>query len=62
LFTASWHSVPGAAAEPALPSSLSAPSKPASMPAFDLPTVDGKTLRSQSLKGQVLVIRFWAAW
>jgi hypothetical protein len=32
------------------------------MPAFELPTADGKALRSQALNGQVLVIRFWASW
>jgi hypothetical protein len=32
------------------------------MPAFDLPTVAGSPLRSESLKGQVLVVRFWASW
>jgi hypothetical protein len=62
VLTASWHAAPAAAAEPALPSGLSAPAKPAQMPAFELPTADGKVLRSQSLNGQTLVIRFWASW
>jgi cytochrome oxidase Cu insertion factor (SCO1/SenC/PrrC family) len=50
------------AAEPALPAGLSAPAKPTLMPAFNLPTTAGKRLDSASLKGQVLVIRFWASW
>lgn len=62
LLAAAWHAVPVAAAETAPPSGLSAPAKPARMPAFELPTADGKTLRSQTLDGQVLVIRFWASW
>ncbi len=47
---------------PALPEGLTAPAKPTAMPAFELPTTAGATLRSASLKGQVLVIRFWASW
>jgi hypothetical protein len=45
-----------------MPPGLSAPAKPMVMPAFDLPTVAGSPLRSESLKGQVLVVRFWASW
>jgi hypothetical protein len=44
------------------PRGLSAPPKPIAMPAFDLPTTAGGDLRSESLRGQVLVIRFWASW
>lgn len=50
------------AAAPGMPPGLSAPAKPMVMPAFDLPTVAGSPLRSESLKGQVLVVRFWASW
>lgn len=50
------------AAEPAMPTGLSAPAQPTAMPAFELPTTAGKALDSASLKGQVLVIRFWASW
>lgn len=50
------------AAAPRMPAGLSAPAKPTAMPAFELPTVAGQTLRSASLKGQALVIRFWASW
>jgi hypothetical protein len=45
-----------------MPAGLSVPVKPAAMPAFELPTLTGKPLRSETLKGQVLVIRFWASW
>jgi len=50
----------GMAASP--PTGLSAPPKPTAMPAFDLPTTDGNTLRSESLRGQVVVVRYWASW
>ena len=45
-----------------LPSGLSAPPKATLMPAFELPTTDGNTLRSESLRGQVVVVRYWASW
>ncbi|MPZ44263.1 MAG: hypothetical protein GEV05_12820 [Betaproteobacteria bacterium] len=50
------------AGEPALPPELKLPAKPTAMPAFALPTTAGSKLDSQSLQGQVLVIRFWASW
>jgi hypothetical protein len=50
------------AGEPALPAGLAPPSQPTAMPAFELPTVGGPTLRAEQLKGQTLVIRFWASW
>jgi cytochrome oxidase Cu insertion factor (SCO1/SenC/PrrC family) len=62
LLATAWCAGTAAAAEPAFPSGLAAPAKPAQMPAFELPTADGKALRSQALSGQVLVIRFWASW
>jgi len=46
----------------AFPEGMSAPAKPAVMPAFELPTTSGKALNSASLKGQVVIIRFWASW
>ena len=52
---------PGFAQAP-LPQGLSAPAKSTAMPAFDLPTTAGPSLRSESLRGQVVVIRFWASW
>jgi len=54
---------PAVAADlPPLPKGLNAPAKPTTMPAFDLPTVAGPNLRSESLKGQVVIVRFWASW
>ncbi len=47
---------------PSPPAGLAVPAKPTSMPAFKLPTTAGSTLGSESLKGEVLVIRFWASW
>ena len=44
------------------PAGLSAPAKPTVMPAFDLPTVNGSTFRSESLRGQVVIVRYWASW
>lgn len=46
----------------AMPQGMSAPTKPTAMPTFELPTVAGTTLRSDTLKGRTLVIRFWASW
>jgi len=31
-------------------------------PAFSLPTVDGKTVNLEELKGKVVVLDFWATW
>jgi hypothetical protein len=56
-----WQ-MPSFAAEPSLPPGMSAPAKPTAMPAFDLPLTAGGNLRSESLRGQVTVIRFWASW
>jgi cytochrome oxidase Cu insertion factor (SCO1/SenC/PrrC family) len=46
----------------AMPQGMDAPTKPTAMPTFELPTVAGTTLRSDTLKGRTLVIRFWASW
>ena len=29
---------------------------------FELPTLDGKTIRSGDLKGKVVLLDFWATW
>ncbi len=48
--------------------SSDAPSNPedvvvgAQSPAFSLPTLDGATLKSNTLKGNVVVLNFWATW
>ena len=31
-------------------------------PDFSLPTIDGATLKSSSLKGNVVILNFWATW
>jgi hypothetical protein len=59
---AAWCACAQAAELPAPPKGLSAPAKPLAMPEFDLPTIDGGTLRSESLRGQVLLVRYWASW
>ena len=45
-----------------LPTGLSVPPKATQMPAFDLPTTAGSTFRSESLRGQVVIVRYWASW
>ena len=56
------HAPLAPAASPAPPPELKPLAQPAPMPAFVLPTTAGTKLDSQSLKGQTLVIRFWASW
>jgi hypothetical protein len=56
------HTPLASAAAPAPPPELKAPAQPTPMPAFVLPSTAGNKLDSESLKGQVLVIRFWASW
>jgi hypothetical protein len=52
-----------AAAElPALPSGLTAVTKPVHLPAFNLATPGGGKLRADEFKGKVLIARFWATW
>jgi len=60
--TVAWMAPANGADLPSPPKGLAAPAKPAALPAFDLPTTAGMRLRSETLKGQVLVIRFWASW
>ncbi len=36
------------------------PAKPA--PAFALPSLDGKVVRLEDLKGKVVLVFFWATW
>ena len=36
------------------------PPKPA--PAFALPTLDGRTVRLEDLRGKVVLLFFWATW
>ncbi len=51
-----------AASELAPPAGLSAPAKPTHLPAFNLPTAVGGTVRSDDLRGKVVIARFWATW
>ena len=32
------------------------------VPAFSAPTLSGDTLRSESLRGEIVVLNFWASW
>jgi peroxiredoxin len=32
------------------------------MPVFELPDPDGNPVRSEGLRGTVVVLRFWATW
>ena len=54
--------VANAAAEVALPAGLTAPAKPTQLPGFNLPTAAGGTVRSEELRGKVVIARFWATW
>ncbi len=38
------------------------PSKPPRAPAFAVKTIDGRTLASSALKGNVVLVDFWATW
>lgn len=51
-----------AAADLEPPAGLSAPAKPTHLPAFNLPTAAGGTVRSEELRGKVVIARFWATW
>jgi hypothetical protein len=51
-----------AAELPAPPAGLTALSKPVRMPAFNLSTPAGGTVRADEFRGQVVIARFWATW
>jgi hypothetical protein len=51
-----------AAGLPPLPTGLAAPATPTRMPAFNLQTASGGTLRAEDVHGKVVVARFWATW
>lgn len=57
-----WMAAANAAGLPPLPAGLSAPSAPTRTPAFNLQTSDGGTLRAETLRGKVVIARFWASW
>jgi hypothetical protein len=45
-----------------VPPGLVPPRQRAPLPAFSLPDVDGRIVRSGDLVGNVLLLRFWATW
>ncbi len=48
-----WRSAPGCPA---------APRRPPNAPDFTLRTADGRNLRLQEQRGQVVMVNFWATW
>jgi cytochrome oxidase Cu insertion factor (SCO1/SenC/PrrC family) len=52
--------VVGGSGEPPLGLGAVQPATP--MPAFTLPVVDGEPFDSSTLRGKVVVVRFWATW
>jgi hypothetical protein len=44
------------------PSGLTVVQERKAMPAFGLPDLDGKIVRSGDLLGNVVILRFWATW
>ena len=60
LASSAAHS--NAADLPPLPGGLSVLSTPTRMPAFNLQTAAGGTMRSDDLRGKVVIARFWATW
>jgi len=51
-----------AADSPPLPAGLTAPAKATQLPAFNLPTPAGGTVRADDTHGKVVIARFWATW
>ena len=51
-----------AADSPPLPEGLSAPGQLTPVPGFALPDPDGNPVRSEDLRGKVVIVRFWASW
>lgn len=45
-----------------LPQGLAAPGQATTMPVFELSDPDGHPVRSDDLRGKVVVVRFWASW
>ncbi len=58
----SSHAAEAAEGIPVPPDGLSPPEKPTSIPDFNLPSVDGKTIHASDLRGKVVVMRFWSTW
>jgi len=51
-----------AAELPAPPAGLTALAKPVRMPAFNLSTPAGGTVRADEFRDKVVIARFWATW
>jgi len=51
-----------AADSPPFPAGLTAPAKATQLPAFNLPTPAGGTVRADDTHGKVVIARFWATW
>jgi hypothetical protein len=62
LALASFALSAAAADLPALPAGLTALTKPVHIPAFNLATPAGGTVRADEFRGKVLIARFWATW
>ena len=62
LTLASWTFSVAAADLPALPAGLTALPKPVHVPAFNLATSAGNSVRADEFQGKVLIARFWATW
>jgi len=51
-----------AAESPTPPEGLATPGQATAMPAFELADPDSHPVRSDDLRGKVVVVRFWATW
>jgi len=59
LIDAAWPAPPASLLEPL---NLARPTSRLEAPAFDLPRLDGRPVRSGDLRGRVLLLYFWATW
>jgi len=60
LGLATAGTIAGGSGEPPLGLGAVQPATP--MPAFTLPVVGGEPFDSSTLRGKVVVVRFWATW
>ena len=59
LLDAAWPAVPGSLLD-AL--QLAKPTSRLEAPAFDLPTLSGRSVRLADLRGRPVLLYFWATW